>query len=241
MTSSSNQHLEGQLNEAERTQIDEALSTLLQERPICLEVGTYKGGGSTLRILRTLAKGEGQLYGIEASPEIFSEMKSGLLAREPELCQRFVPLCGFSQKVLPDLFSRQIVPRVNFVFLDGGNNPREQIEEFDMLDPHMPVGSILMAHDALLRKGKWLRRILPLLNHFETRILPLSTEGLLVAKKVRDRPTRWSATMAKCMLFLNQLAPLELAARLVPAGIRALPFRFLPRRFAAWIADGRSL
>ena len=46
MKSPSHQPLEGQLNEAERTQIDEALSTLLQERPICIEVGTYKGGGS---------------------------------------------------------------------------------------------------------------------------------------------------------------------------------------------------
>jgi len=240
MTSPTPRPLEGQLNAAERQQIDQAITTLLEKSPICVEVGTYKGGGSTLQILRTLSKGDGHLFGIEASPQIYEEMKAALFAKEPELCRRFTPLCGFSQQAIPDLFSREKVTRVDFAFLDGGNNPREQIEEFSLLDPHMPVGSILMAHDAFLRKGKWLRRILPLLDHYETRILSISTEGLLVARKARKKPSRSSSIKSQILLFLSQMAPLELAARLIPPRIREVPFRFLPRRFSAWIADGRS-
>jgi predicted O-methyltransferase YrrM len=233
--------LEGQLNDAERQQIEQAITTFFKKNPICLEVGTYKGGGSTLQILRTLAKRGGHLFGIEASPEIYEEMKAGLFAKEPELFRHFTPLCGFSQKVIPDLFSSGKLTRIDFAFLDGGNNPREQIDEFRLLDPRMPIGSIIMAHDALLRKGKWLRRILPVMDHYETRLIPTSVEGLLVAKKIRSSPSRPASLKAAAILFFSSLSPLELAAQLSPASLRSMVFRTLPRKWASWIADGRSL
>jgi Methyltransferase domain len=232
--------LEGQLNFAEREQIRAAVAQLLPKHPVCLEVGTYKGGGSTLQILQTLAAGDGCLFGIEASPEIFREMKESLASREPVLCRRFNPVCGFSQKVIPALVAEGKLSRVDFVFLDGGNNPREQMEEFFLLDPHMPLGSVLMAHDAFLRKGKWLRRFLPLLDHYRTEVLPISKEGLLVARKRALEPTIRGRIKAKLMLLLCQLSPLELAACWTPFQIRALIFRFLPPRWGARIADGRS-
>ena len=230
--------LEGQLNSAERNLILEAVTSLLPEKPICLEVGTYKGGGSTLHILRALARGDGILFGIEASKSIYQEMKSSLLLHQPELCRRFVPVCGFSQQVIPSLVDAGRLPKVNFAFLDGGNNPLEQIEEFFILDPLMPVGSVLMSHDAFLRKGKFLRRVLPLLDHWKIEILPISTEGLLVATKVASQPT--NSFKARLVLFLCRLTPLELAARLSPYWFRSTLFRVLPRKLAAWIADGRS-
>lgn len=219
----------------------QAVLQLTAPQPVCLEVGTYKGGGSTLQILRALEQKGGILFGVEASPEIFQEMRASLAAQEPELCRRFVPVCGFSQQVIPALLADERLARVDFAFLDGGNNPREQIEEFRLLDPNMPVGSVLMAHDALLRKGKWLRRFLPLLDHYQTKVLPLSPEGLLVAQKVRTSPTLPSKIKAHGMLGVQALAPLELAARLAPAGLRSAFFRKLPRRWAAWLADGRPL
>jgi len=232
--------LEGQLNDAERQQIDLAVTALLKNNPICLEVGTHKGGGSTLQILQTLAKGNGHLFGIEASLQIYKEMRAGLFAKEPELCQRFTPLCGFSQKVIPDLLSSGKLTRIDFAFLDGGNNPVEQIDEFRLLDPWMPIGSILMAHDALLRKGKWLRRVLPVMDHYETRLIATSTEGLLIAKKIRRLPSFLAVLKAGVILFFSSLAPLELAARISPASLRSTVFRLLPRKWSAWIADGRS-
>jgi len=229
---------EGQLNSAERSLILEAVTSLLPQNPVCLEVGTYKGGGSTLHILKALGQGDGILFGIEASKGIYEEMKASLLFHQPELCRRFVPVCGFSQQVIPSLVNAGRLPKVNFAFLDGGNNPLEQIEEFFILDPHMPIGSILMSHDAFLRKGKFLRRILPLLDHWKTEILPVSTEGLLVATKVANRPT--SLFKARLVLSLSRFAPLEIAAKLTPRWLRSALFQILPQKLTAWIADGRS-
>jgi len=101
----------------------------------------------------------------------------------------------------------------------------------------MPIGSVLMSHDAFLRKGKFLRRVLPLLDHWKIKILPISTEGLLVATKVATQPT--SSFKARLVLFLCRLAPLELAARLSPYWLRSALFRLLPRKLGTWIADGR--
>ena len=231
--------LEGQLNSQEREQIRAAIARLLPRKPICLEVGTYKGGGSTLQILQALAEGDGHLFGIEASPEVFREMTDSLSAREPQLYRRFSPVCGFSQSVIPKLMVEGKITRLDFVFLDGGNNPREQMEEFFLLDPLMPAGSILMAHDALLRKGKWLRRFLPQLDHYQTEILSISTEGLLVARKTALQPGFMGRIRARLMLLFCQLSPLELAARWVPSSVRACFFRLLPSKVGAWIADGR--
>lgn len=238
---SSGATLEGQLNAEEREQILRAVTGLLPSKPICLEVGTYKGGGSTLQILQALAQGDGILFGIEASQRVFEEMKSSLQSREPQLCRRFFPVLGFSQKVIPSLIAEGHLTRVDFAFLDGGNNPREQIEEFYLLDSRMPVGAILMAHDALLRKGRWLSRVLPVLDHYETQVLPISEEGLLIARKLAPCASFKSRTKARLLLFLCRLSPLELAAQWTPSGIRSLTFALLPKKFGAWLGDGRRL
>jgi len=229
--------LEGQLNSAERNLIFDIVTRLLPEKPVCLEVGTYKGGGSTLHILKALSRGDGILFGIEASKTIYQEMKASLLFHQPDLCRRFTPLWGFSQQVIPSLVNSGRLQKVNFAFLDGGNNPCEQIDEFFILDPLMPVGSVLMSHDAFLRKGKFLRRILPLMDHWKTEILPISTEGVLVATKIASQPA--NPFKARLVLFLCRLTPLEVAAKLTPQWFRSALFRALPHKLAAWIADGR--
>lgn len=167
-------------------------------------------------------------------------MKENLQVREPALCRRFNPVCGFSQDVIPSLIRNGKLPRVDFVFLDGGNNPREQMEEFYLLDSRMPEGSILMAHDAHLRKGKWLRRFLPLLSHYRTEVLPISHEGLLVARKHALQPTIGSTILARIMIVLCQLSPLEVAARWAPSHFRTWLFGLLPKRWCAVLADGRK-
>ena len=95
-----------------------------------------------------------------------------------------------------------------------------------------------MSLDAFLRKGKFLRRVLPLLDHWKIEILPISTEGLLVATKVASQPT--NSFQARLVLFLCRLTPLELAAKLTPPWLRSALFQILPQKLAAWIADGRS-
>ena len=85
----------------------------------------------------------------------FSSIIRGHLEKAvPAALHRFTPLFGFSQQVIPQWLAQQGPGfEIDLAFLDGGNNPLEQIIEFRLLDPHMPVGAVLMFHDAKLRKG----------------------------------------------------------------------------------------
>ena len=150
--------IEGQLNATERKLLSDGI-TLAKKKPgVVIEVGTGLGGGSTLHILRALEQnGTGHLWGVGADRSIYDRMPANIRAAAPEASGRFTPVFGFSQNIIPQwLAERGKDVKVDFAFLDGGNNPGEQIDEFHLLDPFIPVGGQLMAHDAKLRKAKWL-------------------------------------------------------------------------------------
>jgi nucleoside-diphosphate-sugar epimerase len=66
--------IEGQLNEAERRLITEAITGAAKKPLVAIEVGTWLGGGSTLHILRALEQnGTGHLWGIEADRALKNE------------------------------------------------------------------------------------------------------------------------------------------------------------------------
>jgi predicted O-methyltransferase YrrM len=208
-----------------------------------LEVGTWLGGGSTLHILRALEKnGCGHLWGIEADRSIYERMLANLRAGAPETVHRFTPLFGFSQEVIPKWISeRGPALQIGFVFLDGGNNPLEQITEFRLLEPHIPVGGQLMAHDVKLRKGKWLRPYFEQLDNWRVTIHDVSDEGLLHAQKLAERPSIASARAARLSLLKARLQPVEIAASILPASACGFILGLLPRRFALRLSDGRKL
>jgi predicted O-methyltransferase YrrM len=148
--------MEGQLNTKEREIITRWVTDLKPER--AMEVGTWLGGGSTLHILKALHANEhGHLWGIEAFQSIYEAMLKNINSAGQEIAARFTPLFGFSQAVIPDFLAKNGKDTtIEFVFLDGGDNPMEQITEFQVLRDAMPVGAVLLSHDAKLRKGKWL-------------------------------------------------------------------------------------
>ena len=234
--------IEGQLNAVERRLLTEAIVGAAVKPRVLIEVGTWYGGGSTLHILRALEKnGVGHLWGIEADRSVYERMTSNLRHGVPAACQRFTALFGFSEDVIPRwLAERGTDASVDFVFLDGGNNPGEQIAEFRLLDPHIPVGGQLMAHDAKLRKGKWLVPYLSRLDNWQTELHDVSDEGLLHAWKVADRPSLASRAAAQAGLRRMRCNPAEIAAAILPAGICGLVLRLLPRRLAWRLSDGRK-
>src|SRR6266705_5323718 len=124
----------GQLNAKEREILIQAIVGAPVAPRTVLEVGTWLGGGSTLHILRALEKnGKGHLWGIEADHSIYERMLANLKAEAPEMINRFTPLFGFSQEVIPRWIDGQSALQVDFVFLDGGNRPLEQMTEFQLL------------------------------------------------------------------------------------------------------------
>jgi predicted O-methyltransferase YrrM len=234
--------IEGQLNAEERKLLADAIRSPLHKPAIAVEVGTWLGGGSTVHILRALHEnGIGHLWGIEADRSIYERMAFNIRKSVPEAAHRFTPLFGFSQSVIPAwLAEQQDGFQIDFAFLDGGNNPREQISEFRLLDPFIPVDGQLMAHDAKLRKGKWLVPYLCRLDNWQTKIHDVSDEGLLWARKLKRQPSASSARLARTALWRLRSSPAEIAAAILPSSVCGFFLRLMPRRLACRLSDGRK-
>ena len=234
--------IEGQLSSGERQLLVETLRAMPRKPELVVEVGTWLGGGSTLHILRTLHENNaGRLWGVEADKDTYERMIANLRAAIPEAIDRFTPLFGFSEKVLPPwVATLPADARIDLVFLDGGNNPNEQIFEFELLDPLIRVGGVLMAHDARMRKGKWLVPYLSQLDNWKSELLDLSEVGLLRARKIKDRPSEESRRAAEKILSRLRLEPMELASALLPSWFCGMVIRALPQRVTHYLYRGRK-
>lgn len=238
----SGRSIEGQLNSKERELVVKSITESTKHPTVAIEVGTWLGGGSTLHILRALQRNnEGHLWGVEADRSIYDRMLANLRAAAPEALHRFTPLFGFSQDVIPDWLSQQAPGfQVDFAFLDGGNNPMEQITEFNLLDPHIPVGGQVMAHDVKLRKGKWFAPYIAALDNWRTQIHDISDEGLLHAVKIAKQPTAASLKAARRGLLRGRLHPVEIAAAVLPASVCGFVLGLMPKNAARFLSDGRK-
>lgn len=234
--------IEGQLNAEERAFITKVILDAPAKPEVVVEVGTWLGGGSTLHILRALQQnGTGHLWGVEAFKDIYKKMIANIRLGAPEAAERFTPIFGFSTQVLPEWLERLPADKgIDVVFLDGGDNPDEQIQEFKLLADRIKSGGVLMAHDARTRKGKWLAPYLARLDNWETRILDFSNYGLLHAKKLKPQPTAESLKVAEQKLRQMRLAPIELLARYTPSWLCGLMLRRMPKKLARKLIIGKD-
>lgn len=231
--------IEGQLNPQERDFITKAILNAPVKPRVTLEVGTWLGGGSTLHILRALEQnGQGHLYGIEADRSIYDRMVANIRKAAPEAAKRFTPIFGFSDESIPKWAAEQ--PKdltIDFVFLDGGNNPMEQITEFRLLDKYIPVGGQLLGHDARLRKGKFLVPYLQRLDNWEMQVHDFSHYGMFYARKIRELPTESSLKAANKHLGRMRLEPKEIAATILPSWFCLIILKMLPRKLSHSLSD----
>lgn len=221
--------IDGQLSPEERAFISKTILDLEVKPEVVVEVGTWLGGGSTLHILRALqSNGRGHLWGVEAEKGIYERMIANIRSAVPEAAERFTPLLGLSTSVLPD-WLKTLKVQIDVVFLDGGGNPFEQIQEFKLLAPQIRTGGVLMSHDAHTRKGKWLVPYLSLLDNWKVEIHDFTFAGLLHARKVAPEPSPVSLGAAEHKLRVLRLEPKELAARFVPRRVCAWIFSIMPQ------------
>lgn len=234
--------IEGQLNDRER----QVLTSVILDSPatpnVVLEIGTWLGGGSTVTFLRALEKrGAGHLWGIEADRSIYQKMIRNIEALAPEACRRFTPLFGFSQQVIPDWLAEQKPDfQIDVAFLDGGNNPLEQVTEFRLVESRIPVGGHLLSHDAKLRKGKWFVPFLSRLDNWETTVHDISVEGLCHARKLAPAPSDESLEAAEKHLFKLRCDAVEILGQIVPRNLIRAGLQMLPERFSRRYAEGRG-
>jgi predicted O-methyltransferase YrrM len=231
--------IEGQLNPQERAFITNAILNAPAKPRVTLEVGTWLGGGSTLHILRALEKnGQGHLYGIEADASIYERMVASIQKGAPEAAQRFTPIFGFSDEAIPKWLAEQ--PKdlaIDFVFLDGGNNPMEQILEFRLLDKYVPVGGQLLGHDANMRKGKFLVPYLQLLDNWEMQVHSFTDLGMFYARKIREHPSASSIQAANKKLSSLRMQPKEIVSAILPSWLCLAILKILPKKLAYSLSD----
>jgi len=231
--------IEGQLSSRERAFIVNAIQNAPNKPRVALEVGTWLGGGSTLHILRALEQnGQGHLYGIEADASIYERMVANIRKGAPDAANRFTSIFGFSDEAIPKWLAEQPKDfKVDFVFLDGGNNPMEQISEFQMLDKYLPIGGQLLGHDAKMRKGKFLVPYLRLLDHWEMQLCEFSENGMFYASKIHEIPSPASLKAANSKLARMRLEPKEIASAILPSWFCRIVLNLLPRRLARSLSD----
>lgn len=231
----------GQLNAAERRILTQAVLEAPEKPRVVLEVGTWLGRGSTLHLLRALARnGEGHLWGIEADRSIYEAMLANIDTAAPEALHRFTPLFGLSHMVIPSwLNEKENDFTIDLVFLDGGDNPLEQITEFRLLADRIPVGGQLLSHDAKLRKGRWLVPYVSALDNWSSELHDVSEEGLFQARKIRPHPSPSSRARAQRTLVRLRLNPTEVLGRMLPRQANKMLLRLLPESLVRRITQGR--
>ena len=159
----------------------------------------------------------------------------------PEALDRFTPLFGFSEQVVPKLLAEQGSGfQIDMAFLDGGDNPREQITEFELLDPLMPVGAVLLAHDARARKGKWFVPYVSKLDNWDSKVLDISEVGLFHARKLRSQPSDASLKEARRCLRRMRWQPVEVIGAILPRAVCEFILGMLPKRMLRKITHGSA-
>lgn len=234
--------IEGQLSTQERQLLADTILNMPEKPRIVVEVGTWLGGGSTAHILRALHKnGTGHLWGVEATKEIYEKMLANIAAAVPEAADRFTPLLGLSNVILPGwLATLPADAMIDVSFLDGGDNPGEQIEEFKLLAPRTRVGGVIMGHDANMRKGKWFVPYVSLLDNWESKVFDYSAEGLFFARKLREHPSPESLAAAEHELRKLKSKPMDLVARMLPSSLKGAVLRAVPKPVFRFLFKGRK-
>lgn len=172
--------MNGQLMPKEREFLHQAV---LEMRPmIALEVGTWKGGGSTWQILTGLEKnGMGVLHTCETEKDFFDE--SVKLYHEKTRINLYYKK---SSEVIESMISTNTVP--DFIFFDGPEDEQTALVDFNTLNPFLKSGTVFLMHDwdAPSIKAKLMRPYLENLSRW--RILSVLTApdsvGLVKAIKL---------------------------------------------------------
>ncbi|MGE5360333.1 MAG: class I SAM-dependent methyltransferase, partial [Bacteroidales bacterium] len=136
--------VDGQLWYAERRLLYE---TARQARPACaFEVGTWKGGGSTLFIAQALHdNGEGVLHTIEFEAALAADAHRHYRAHLPHL----LPYVRFHVGDYREHYRAVLeeASRVDLLLLDGAEDAAQTLAQYAFFLPYLQPASILLVHD----------------------------------------------------------------------------------------------
>lgn len=149
--------LSGQLWYAERQLIYETVRMYRPEN--CCEIGTWRGGGSTLFTARALYEnGRGKLHTIEIDQTYFNEAVANYRNYLPELTPFVDFHLGDYRLIYPAILVA--AGSVDFLILDGPEDAGETLAQYNFFLPYLRKGSFLMIHDWFTEKSRLVKPIL---------------------------------------------------------------------------------
>jgi predicted O-methyltransferase YrrM len=122
-------------------------TTVRELKPeIAVESGTWRGGGSTFFIASAMHRnGFGVLHTFECNAAMHAEAKMRYEGPWRHLRPHVRLHHGDSVLMIPRVFEQLKHPRIDFVFIDGGEDAVKG--EFMILWPRLRVGGVLCSHD----------------------------------------------------------------------------------------------
>jgi predicted O-methyltransferase YrrM len=172
--------LRGQLWYAERKFLYE---TIRKHRPkLCFEIGTWRGGGSTLFISQALYdNGGGTLHTVEINKEFFGDAVANFRTHLPYLVPHIAFHLGDYKTIYAQILEQ--MKAVDFLVLDGAEDAEETLDQYDFFLPYMKPGSVLMVHDWFTEKTRLLKPMLENSDMWEIKrvLTPPTSVGLALA------------------------------------------------------------
>jgi predicted O-methyltransferase YrrM len=171
--------LDGQLWVADRRLLYE---TVRSRAPVnCFEIGTWKGGGSTLFIAQALhANGRGVLHTIEVDRALGADARRAYKSYLPHL----LPHVDFHLGDYRQEYRN--ASRADFVFLDGAEDARETLAQYEFFLPRLHTRAVLVVHDWLTDKARLVRDLLEQSRDWriERVLLPPRSVGCALAVRI---------------------------------------------------------
>lgn len=143
--------MEGQMWPEERKLLHNAV---LDCKPaVVLEVGTWKGGGSTLQITSALLKNASQsdtptsgvLHTCELDSSLYEEAKRNYDGIPESNHVKFYNQS--SDQLIGHLIENGEAEKLGFIFFDGPEDPDVSINDFMTLDKYLQIGTFFCMHD----------------------------------------------------------------------------------------------
>lgn len=172
----------GQLSYHERKLLYTAVKN---HRPqTCFEIGTWKGGGSTLFISQALKEnGAGMLHTIEIDRHFFDEARRNYQTFLPQLLPHVTFHFGDYKEIYTNVLKES--GHIDFLFLDGAEDGEQTLEQYRFFEPYLRPGSVVLAHDWLTEKARLIHPIFEDVTAWDLKqvLLPPKSVGMAYAVK----------------------------------------------------------
>ena len=137
--------MEGQMLPEERKFLYNAVINCKPK--LVLEIGTWKGGGSTFQIASAIHENnnDGRLYTCELDKDLYDSAVNNFLMSPLNKIINFYNIP--STELIHKLIESNNMKDFDFIFFDGPEDPQLNLDDFKLLDNHILPGTYFCMHD----------------------------------------------------------------------------------------------